>query len=192
MKFITVFIVSMISLTSFAQSKKELKSENQNLKESIRKLQDENNSLKNNALTQDLLVGSSFGTITESDLIITDGMYMDRKDVDPNSKVYKNSFYNRVSSDEEYRGRILATFGFSKKARILAISLKDCVANDYSQFINSDAVRSITCKAALIAQEQNEKLIVDNSKRSQVKDYTAGFSTKNSAQINNGKSITKD
>ena len=66
------------------------------------------------------------------------------------------------------------------------------IHNHYSQFINSDAVRSITCKAALIAQEQNEKLIVDNSKRSQVKDYTAGFSTKNSAQINNGKSITKD
>jgi hypothetical protein len=165
MKKLLVLTIVITSITAFGQSKKELKSENSMLKESIEKLQVENITLKERALTQELLVNSSFGTVTESDLIIVEGMYIDRKEVDPNSAVYKNIFYKNVAEDSEYRERILNTFGFSGDAKIIAISLKDCKANDYSQFTNSDAIRSISCKAVLIANESRDEVLVNDSNR---------------------------
>jgi len=172
MRKLLILAIALSSMSLMAQSKKELKSENQKLVEMIESLRLENQELKKEVISSDAILNSNYNTVEGSDLIIRDGMYIERNQVDANDQSHKEYFLNKVKTNSEYRGRILNTFGFTKDAKVIAISLKECKANDYSEFTRSDAVRSITCSAVVIAREKEQATMVDNSERDDTKDPT--------------------
>ena len=172
MRKLLILVIALSSMSLLAQSKKELKSENQKLMDMVESLRLENQKLKKEVISSDAILNSNFNTVEGSDLIIRDGMYVNRDQVDANDESHKKYFLNKVKTDSEYRGRILNTFGFTKDAKIIAISLKECKANDYSKLTRSDAVRSITCSAVVIAREKEQATMVNNSDREDIKDPT--------------------
>ena len=172
MRKLLILVIALSSMSLLAQSKKELKSENQKLMDMVESLRLENQKLKKEVISSDAILNSNFNTVEGSDLIIRDGMYVNRDQVDANDESHKKYFLNKVKTDSEYRGRILNTFGFTKDAKIIAISLKECKANDYRKLTRSDAVRSITCSAVVIAREKEQATMVNNSDREDIKDPT--------------------